>query len=78
MSAHKVGGHYEWSVGCRDIGGRRRDMTVLAQSGQVVLVSPPGELAVLTPLEVGRLRAALRDAVLDAASSSGPSGGAEP
>jgi hypothetical protein len=32
----------------------------------VVLVAPPGETAVLAPLEVGRLRAALRDAVVTA------------
>jgi len=32
----------------------------------VVALAPPGEMAVLAPLEVGRLRAALRDAVLDA------------
>lgn len=70
MSSHKVGAHDEWAVGCRDIAGRRRDMTVLAQAGQVVIVSPPGELAVLTPLEVGRLRAALRDAVLGAAGGT--------
>ncbi|MFC0113557.1 hypothetical protein [Kibdelosporangium aridum] len=56
----------EWSVSCRDIAGRRRDLTVFVSGGRVVLVSPPGETAVLTPLDVGRLRAALRDAVVDA------------
>lgn len=59
----------EWSVSCRDIAGRRRDLTVFVSSGRVVLVSPPGETAVLTPLDVGRLRAALRDAVVDASVS---------
>ena len=61
MSSHK-----EWWVSCRDIAGRRRDLQVIARQGQVVLVAPPGETAILSPLDVGRLRAALRDAVVDA------------
>ncbi|RKT52964.1 hypothetical protein [Saccharothrix australiensis] len=56
----------EWQVSCRDIASRRRDMTVFVSQGHVVVTVPPGEAAVLTPLEVGRLRAALRDAVVDA------------
>lgn len=59
--------HKEWSVTCRDVAGRRRDLTVFVRQGRVVLVAPPGETAVLAPLDVGRLRAVLRDAVLDAA-----------
>jgi hypothetical protein len=62
----KVGSHKEWSIVCRDVAGRRRDLTVFVRQGRVVLVAPPGETAVLAPLDVGRLRAALRDAVLDA------------
>lgn len=58
--------HREWSVACRDVAGRRREVTVFVRQGRVVLVAPPGETAVLSPLDVGRLRAALRDAVLDA------------
>ncbi|HJQ46520.1 MAG TPA: hypothetical protein VJ870_09375 [Amycolatopsis sp.] len=54
----------EWSVSCRDLAGRRRDMTVFISDGRVVVAAPPGEAAVLEPLEVGRLRAALRDAVM--------------
>ncbi|MEC3973682.1 hypothetical protein [Amycolatopsis sp. H20-H5] len=54
----------EWSVSCRDLAGRRRDLTVFVNSDKVVLVAPPGEAAVLGPLDVGRLRAALRDAVV--------------
>lgn len=54
----------EWVVGCRDLAGRRREVTVLVSGDRVVLVAPPGESAVLTPLDVGRLRAALRDAVM--------------
>lgn len=62
-----VTNHKEWSITCRDIAGRRRDLTVFVRQGRVVLVAPPGETAVLNPLDVGRLRAVLRDAVLDAA-----------
>lgn len=39
-------------------------MTVFVSSDKIVLVAPPGEAAVLGPLDVGRLRAALRDAVV--------------
>ncbi|TNC21168.1 hypothetical protein [Amycolatopsis alkalitolerans] len=54
----------EWSVSCRDLAGRKRDVTVFISSGRVVVVAPPGEAAVLEPLDVGRLRAALRDTVV--------------
>jgi hypothetical protein len=62
----RVSGHKEWWVSCRDIAGRRRDLQVIARNGHVVLVAPPGETAILSPLDVGRLRAALRDAIMDA------------
>jgi hypothetical protein len=62
-----VTSHREWSITCRDVAGRRRDLTVFVRQGRVVLVAPPGETAVLNPLDVGRLRAVLRDAVVDAA-----------
>jgi len=57
----------EWSIGCRYLSGRRRDVTVFVSRDKVVLVAPPGETAVLCPLDVGRLRAALRDAVVEVA-----------
>ncbi|WP_370468973.1 hypothetical protein [Amycolatopsis sp. YIM 10] len=60
----------EWSVSCRDLAGRKRDLTVFVSSDKVVLVAPPGEAAVLAPLDVGRLRAALRDAVVTVAQTS--------
>ncbi|WP_179118385.1 hypothetical protein [Saccharothrix sp. ALI-22-I] len=44
-------------------------MTVFVSQGHVVVTVPPGETAVLTPLEVGRLRAALRDAVVNASGT---------
>lgn len=54
----------EWAVPCRDLSGRRREMTIFASTDRVVVVAPPGETAILAPLDVGRLRAALRDAVM--------------
>lgn len=54
----------EWIVNCRDLNGRRRQMTVFASHDRVVVIPPPGEAAVFEPLDVGRLRAALRDAVV--------------
>jgi hypothetical protein len=59
----------EWSVGCRDLAGRRRDVTVFVSQDKVVLVAPR-EAAVLGPLDVGRLRAALRDAVVATADET--------
>jgi hypothetical protein len=61
----------EWAVPCRDLAGRRRELTVFVNAGRVVLIAPPGEAAVLTSLDVGRLRAALRDAVLQIDGSDG-------
>lgn len=61
--------HNEWSVSCQDLAGRKRDLTVSVSHGRVVVVAPPGEAAVLAPLDVGRLRAALRDAVLMASQN---------
>jgi hypothetical protein len=60
----------EWSVDCRDVAGRKRELTVFASGGHIVLVAPPGETAVLAPLEVGRLRAILREAAVDASVPS--------
>ncbi|GAA2994246.1 hypothetical protein LV75_002121 [Actinokineospora diospyrosa] len=62
----RVNSHREWAVSCRDIAGRKRDVTVFVRGGRVVLVAPPGETAIFSPLDIGRLRAALRDAVVDA------------
>ena len=52
-----------WLASCRDIAGRRGAVLVLPLAdGRVALVVPPGEVAVLNLLAVGRLRGALRDA----------------
>jgi hypothetical protein len=64
-----VGAKEEWQVSCRDIASRRRDLTVFVSQGHIVINVPPGEAAVLTPLEVGRLRAALREAVVAASDT---------
>jgi hypothetical protein len=54
-------------VACRDLAGRRRNIVMFVEAGRVVLIAPPGETAVLDVLEVGRLRAELRDAIAEAA-----------
>jgi hypothetical protein len=61
-----------WTVRCRDQRGRRAQLTVhLATEGVRLTSSSPGTW-VLTPLEAGRLRSALRDALfsLDRLASS--------
>ncbi|MGH3625295.1 MAG: hypothetical protein ACRDQ5_26505 [Sciscionella sp.] len=52
----------EWRIPCQDVIGRDRCLTVLVRTGQVVVVSPPGETAVLTPGQLGQLRTALQEA----------------
>ncbi|MDV6013710.1 hypothetical protein [Haloechinothrix sp. LS1_15] len=61
-----------WRITCRDLAGRRRAVTVSAIGDTIVLTAPPGESAVLSRLDVGRLRAALRDAVLSTDPTSEP------
>lgn len=54
----------QWVAACRDVAGRPREIVILpTDDDRVALVFPPGEVAVLEPLQAGRLRAALRDAV---------------
>ncbi|MEU6261722.1 hypothetical protein [Saccharopolyspora shandongensis] len=54
----------QWHVDCRDVAGKRRDVSAFVNQGYVVMIAPPGETVVLSPLEVGRLRAVLRDAIV--------------
>jgi hypothetical protein len=61
-----------WAVRCRDQQGRRARLLLTVTSAGVAIVSSSPELVELTPLEVGRLRAALRDALLSFARLSGP------
>jgi hypothetical protein len=51
-------------VACRDLAGRRHEILVVSTENHVALVFPSGEVAVLEPLQAGRLRGALRDVVL--------------
>ncbi|MCP2260572.1 hypothetical protein LX15_004290 [Streptoalloteichus tenebrarius] len=51
-----------WRIGCRDVANRECHLTVLVDRDRVVLVGPPGETAVLSAGQLGRLRAALREA----------------
>jgi hypothetical protein len=54
-------------IRCQDLAGRRHELIVFVDCGRVVLIAPPAETAVLTPEQVGALRAALRDTLLEAA-----------
>lgn len=53
-----------WTVNCHDRNGRRARLRVQLAADGISLVSSSDGPWVLTPLEVGRLRAAARDAVL--------------
>jgi hypothetical protein len=54
----------EWVGRCRDEAGRRRNLlVVLTRESRLALVVPPGDVAVLDLITVGRLRAVLREAV---------------
>lgn len=60
-----------WTVPCRDEHGRKAVLSVeIHTSGVVIRASTPGAVA-LPPLMIGRLRAALRDAVVAHAVLSG-------
>jgi hypothetical protein len=49
---------------CRDGAGRKREILVFPTNDRrVALAFPSGEVAVLEPLQAGRLRGALRDVV---------------
>ncbi len=64
-SQHTATGSRQWLVPCRDVAGRRRDLVVrLTDDRRIAVLGPTGEVAVLGPLEVGRLRGVLRQAVL--------------
>ncbi|WP_328611541.1 Ig-like domain-containing protein [Amycolatopsis sp. NBC_00345] len=52
-----------WTVTCRTGNGRRAEVSVQWTGDGVSLVAPEGTV-VLTGLQLGRLRAALREAIL--------------
>jgi len=55
-----------WWVACADPFGRSRAMNVLVQQGQVVVVAPPGESAVLDAGQTRQLGHALANAAASA------------
>ncbi len=55
-----------WSIGCRDAGGRRAALRVLAEPGAVFLLAPAGEIAQLDPRSIAELKAALDEALVAA------------
>jgi len=55
-----------WWVACADPFGRSRAMNVLVQHGQVVVVAPPGESAVLDPRQTRQLGRLLASAAASA------------
>lgn len=60
-----------WTVPCRDGHGHRARLRIgLTETGVVITSSTPGPWR-LTPLQVGRLRAGLRDAVISLGELSG-------
>jgi hypothetical protein len=48
------------------VANRDRFLTLFVEHGRIVLVGPPGESAVLTPGQLGQLRAALQEAADEA------------
>jgi DNA-directed RNA polymerase specialized sigma24 family protein len=56
----------QWVAACRDMARRRRKVVVtVTDDGLIALAVPPGEVALLEPLQVGQLRAQLRAAIFD-------------
>jgi hypothetical protein len=51
-------------VPCHDGSGRASELVLALDRDRLLLGKTSGEIAVLTPLEAGRLRAAIRDLVL--------------
>jgi len=58
---------YDNLINCCDLAGRRGTIVVLADHGRVLMITATGETTVLGLPQTGQLRAALRDAALDAA-----------
>jgi hypothetical protein len=60
-----------WTIPCRDGAGHRARLRIaLTETGVVITPTGPGPWR-LTPLQVGRLRAGLRDAVISLGELSG-------
>jgi len=57
-----------WYLSCHDPFGRDRAVTVLVEGEAVVLVSPPGSSAVMSPAQTRQLGRTLEQAGLDASA----------
>ena len=51
-----------WTVNCKDVFGRDREVHVRLDGTTVIVQVPPGEAAVLTGVQAMALRSALREA----------------
>lgn len=60
----------QWRLNYRDFVGRKRELTITSEPATVTLRLPTGDTAAFTPLEIGRLRAALRDAAVEATAAA--------
>lgn len=64
----------QWIIQCRDPFGRTRSVLVfLSEAGEVALLAPPGESAILGPVAVGELHEALDRATIAAHQRGGRS-----
>jgi hypothetical protein len=62
LMAERVANRLEWRIRCNDALDRERCLTVVVDNGQVLVVGPPGETAVLSPGQLGQFRTALLEA----------------
>jgi hypothetical protein len=53
-----------WTIPCRDEGGRRAAVLIRLTGSGVSITTPTSGPLRMTPMQIGRLRAALRDAAL--------------
>ena len=63
MTHEEKAAESRWYVSCLDPFGRDRSITVVATKDHVLLVTPPGQSAVLTPGQAKRLDAVLAEAM---------------
>jgi hypothetical protein len=68
MDTHRL----RQSIECRDVGGRRRTLNVLAEPGAIYLLAPAGEVAQLDPRAIAQLKAALDEALVAAVRGALP------
>lgn len=51
-----------WSIACRDVAGRERTLRVVVRGSEVVVMAPPGEVAVLGRAATAQFRSAVMQA----------------